>query len=196
MTAISTDAVFYYFEDVAKKLWRFKGISLLEITGSYTTTTYTYYDGVLQPDLTVTSAPTPYIFTDFYSIGTGASKILYFIIDSKNYKQENGVVSEITTLPTKPVKSKVVYSNSTLQFLVENNRTRINRYMSSAWIYVLVDEVNSYIYSTTSNWGSGYIINVSNSNSSGDFTQYGLYILPDSGTVFCRLIYNVKGEMW
>jgi len=42
--------------------------------------------------------------------------------------------------------------------------------MSSAWIYVLVDEVNSYIYSTTSNWGSGYIINVSNSNSSGDFT--------------------------
>jgi hypothetical protein len=195
MTIIPTDGLFYYFTTASHSLFKFKNRTLVQINGSYTITTYTYYDEVIQSSLTTTSTAVSYNFTDFYSIGDGVNKILYFTIDGENYKQENSIITKIDTLPIKPVKTKVLYSSSYTELTTSNGESRINRKINGGWLFSLVPEINSYIYGST-DIGNGVIFNVSKANSNGDFSKCGLYVAPDNNIQFSQMIYEVKGEMW
>ena len=205
IASFPTDTDFFYLLEIGKELWYYRNKDLIKATTTYTETTLTYVDGVLTNS--VTSGPITYSFTDFFSIGTGVSKILYFVIESKNYKQENGVISEIATLPTRPIKSRVI--GSTLNFIIRESAPAAGPLHSEA-IGKPNDTNNMFETDIISDYVETYGPNLSGwqttkclfTNASVKtiitFVDFGLYYLPKSinSGLTGILIKAGKGEMW
>lgn len=201
ITALPVDTSFFYFMTATKELWYYKNKVLSKAITTYSETKRTYTDGVLT-DTTVTSN-IPYVFTDFYTIGTGASKIYYFIVNSRNYKQESGIVTEITTLPTRPIK--VMLEGSTTNFNIIKNtmvavysivRGKPNDLTNQFDTDIITDCIEDY-GPTSSGWQthSCAFVNASKKVIRTQVTL-GLYYLPYGANHTAIMLKEGLGEMW
>ena len=198
ITPIPIGTDFYYSLDSDGSIWYYKTKTLTKADCTYTVTTKTYTNGILTN--TVTSGLLNYSLDDFFSIGTGASKILYFTIASINYKQDSGVISEVVTLPTRPVKSRVTGSttNFTMTYNSYTDYCKVQGYNSSNTFQtrIITDYIESYCPLDTG-YGSAFALFTNVSIGITD-VPVGLYYLRRSSTagVTGVMIKAGKGEMW
>lgn len=195
---IPIDSNFFYLIEATKELWYYRTKVLSKYTCSYTETVSTYSDGIFVSS--ITSDPITYTFTDFFSIGLGINKVLYFTIDNKNYKQQNGIITEIGILPIRPIKSKVTGStvNFTITYNSYTDTSQVQGFNSSNTFQskIITDFVESYCPVGTGYEAAPALFTNVSITSCGFPT--GLYYLRRSSTAGISgiLIKVGKGEMW
>ena len=195
---IPIDSNFFYLIEATKELWYYRTKTLSKYICSYTETISTYSNGIFVSS--ITSDPIIYTFTDFFSIGLGINKVLYFTIDNKNYKQQNGIITEIVTLPIRPIKSLVTGStvNFTITYNSYTDTSQVRGFNSSNTFQskIITDFVESYCpVGTGFETAPALFTNVS--IASFDFSV-GLYYLRRSSVagVYGIMVKAGKGEMW
>lgn len=198
ITTLPVDTSFFYFMSATKELWYYKNKVLSKAITTYSETKKTYTDGVLT-DTTVTSN-IAYVFTDFYTVGTGSSKIYYFVVNSKNYKQESGVITEIVALPTKPTKVRftgtvglfnVVTSTVSVTFSYVRGYNSTNQFDTD----IITDCIQDYGPSG-SGWQTHNCAFVNASAKVVKNVTIGLYYLPYGANNQAILLKEGLGTMW
>lgn len=199
ITALPVDTSFFYLITSTKELWYYKNKVLSKVNATYNETKNTYTDGVLTD--TIVTSNISCVFTDFYTTGTGTSKVYYFTINGRNYKQEASIVTEITTLPTRHIKSRftgtvgsfnVVTSTVSVMFSYVRGYNSTNQFDTD----IITDCVQDY-GPTGSGWQTHNcaFVNASKKIVITSVTP-GLYYLPYGSGNTVKLLKEGLGEMW
>jgi hypothetical protein len=189
-STIKSDVEFYYVTDT-KEFYYFKERTLTPLTFTYKVNSIEY----------------SYIPTKFFSIVESGVKTIYFSmtveIDSisytKYFSQTNNIITEISSLPAKPVKSRITYSGANDKIEINGTNSELSRKNSTGtWISATIKEINFCVVSET-NYGTALIFNVSRPGTT-EFKVCGLYYAPttyrSTNLHYSEILLDKKGEVW